>query len=207
MPGNHVKTLTSASRLLKEYGFGKRHYHVNQMKLRGNPDLGKPVELMTTAEKAYHAKQEPNMAANELDGTIFVKAEWEGFGEQMPPARSETLICSAQNEKNRRQFSKTEQHQMLKEQKPLDVNDPRNELLLKEEQAQSLEKESKLKSRIITISVISLILIALTLLFLALNRRKLNQSRIRLEELDKVNKQIFSVIAHDFKEPIINFNF
>ena len=132
VPGNHVKTLTSASRLLKEYGFGKRKYHVNQMKLRGNPDLGKPLELMTPAEKAYHTKQEPNMAANELDGTIFVKAEWEGFGEQMPPARSETLICSAQNEKNRRQFSKTEQHQMLKEQKPLDVNDPRNELLLKE---------------------------------------------------------------------------
>jgi len=72
------------------------------------------------------------MAKNDLDGTVFVKAEWEGFGEQMPPARSETLICSAQNEKNRRHFSKMEQHQMLKEQKPLDVNDPRNELLLKE---------------------------------------------------------------------------
>ena len=102
------------------------------MKLKGNPDLGKDEKLMTAAEKAYRTREEPKMLANELDGTIFVKAEWEGFGDQMPPARSETLICSAQNEKNRRHFSKTEQHQMLKEQKPLDVNDPRNELLLKE---------------------------------------------------------------------------
>jgi hypothetical protein len=132
VPGNHVKSLTSASRLLKEYEFGKRKHHIKQMSLRGNPDLGKDVKLMTPAEKAYYDKQEPAMAANELDGTIFVKAEWEGFGEQMPPARSETLICSAGNEKNRRHFSKAEQHQMLKDQKALDVNDPRNELLLKE---------------------------------------------------------------------------
>lgn len=33
------------------------------------------------------------MAKNDLDGTIFVKAEWDGFGEQMPPARSEAFIC------------------------------------------------------------------------------------------------------------------
>lgn len=50
---------------------------------------------MTATEKAYYERQEPIMAKNDLDGTIFVKAEWEGFGEQMPPARSETLICSA----------------------------------------------------------------------------------------------------------------
>lgn len=65
------------------------------MKLKGNPDLGKDVEIMTATEKAYYQRQEPIMAKNDLDGTIFVKAEWEGFGEQMPPARSETLICSA----------------------------------------------------------------------------------------------------------------
>jgi hypothetical protein len=47
VPGNHVKSLTSASRLIKEYSFGKRNYYINQMKLKGNPDLGKEEHLMT----------------------------------------------------------------------------------------------------------------------------------------------------------------
>jgi len=51
-----VKSLTSASRLLKEYEFGKRKFHINQMKLKGNPDLGKDVKLMTATEKAYHER-------------------------------------------------------------------------------------------------------------------------------------------------------
>ncbi len=81
-----------------------------------------------------------------------------------------------------------------------------SEIDLNKEKAESLEKESLLKSNIIYLAIGSALLIALALVFLYINRRKLNKNKLRLEELDKVNKQIFSVIAHDFKEPIINFN-
>ena len=67
----------------------------------------------------------------ELDGTLFVKAEWEGFGEQMPPARSETIMTKAQGEKNRNYYTKQEQYNLLQESSRLDQNDPRNELVIK----------------------------------------------------------------------------
>jgi len=28
----------------------------------------------------------------DVDGSIFIKAEWKGEGENMPPAKSETLL-------------------------------------------------------------------------------------------------------------------
>lgn len=62
---------------------------------------------------------------------MFVKAEWHGYGDQMPPARSETLFTHNQIEKNRNYFTKDEEYELLKQQKPIDVNDPRNELIIK----------------------------------------------------------------------------
>jgi len=69
--------------------------------------------------------------AMDLDGTILVRAEWEGFGEQMPPARSETLFQMNAQEKNRIIYSGQEQINLLQEQRAIDVNDPRYEDLLK----------------------------------------------------------------------------
>ena len=62
------------------------------MKLNGKPDLTKDEKYMTPEEKAFKDKQEPYLMKNDLDGNIFVKAEWDGFGEQMPPARSTAFI-------------------------------------------------------------------------------------------------------------------
>ena len=53
------------------------------------------------------------MKAMDLDGTILVRAEWEGYGEQMPPARSETLFQMNAQEKNRITYSAQEQINLL----------------------------------------------------------------------------------------------
>lgn len=95
VPGNHVKSLTSASRLIKEYDFSRRSMYIKDMLQRGNPDLGKDPDLMDENEKKYYEKHNPQIKKMELDGTLFVKAEWEGFGEYMPPARSETIMTKA----------------------------------------------------------------------------------------------------------------
>ena len=42
----------------------------------------------------------------DTSGIVFVKAEWEGYGNQMPPARAETLLEMKQNEKNRYFYTK-----------------------------------------------------------------------------------------------------
>ena len=37
----------------------------------------------------------------DIDGSVFVKAEWDGYGDQMPPARSESIFSVDKKEKNR----------------------------------------------------------------------------------------------------------
>jgi hypothetical protein len=52
IPGSHVKSLTSASRLIKEYEFSKRQLYIEQQAARGI-DLMKDQTDMTDQEKAY----------------------------------------------------------------------------------------------------------------------------------------------------------
>ena len=106
------------------------NYFIEQRKKRGI-DLTKDLALMTKEEKSCFDAQLPEIKKINVEGSIFVKAEWEGFGDQMPPAKSETLFQLNQIEKNRNYYTKQEQFTMLQEQKPLDVNDPRNELIIK----------------------------------------------------------------------------
>ena len=49
----------------------------------------------------------------------------------MPPARSETLFQNMNTGKNRNTLVRADYNKLLREQKPIDVNDPRNEELLK----------------------------------------------------------------------------
>jgi len=88
-------------------------------------------ESLYQYEEKLADKGRAKVEKENTEGTIFVKAEWEGYGDQLPPAKSETLFSLAQAEKNRNFFSKQEQFTMLQEQRPLDVNDPRNELIIK----------------------------------------------------------------------------
>lgn len=126
IPGRHVKTLTSASRLIKEYQFSNRQHYIDLKRHQGL-DLEKDAALMSDLEKRESAK----LGNLKTEGIIFVKAEWEGLGDQLPPARSETLFSLNEVEKNRYYYTKHEQHSILQEQKPIDLNDPRNEVLIK----------------------------------------------------------------------------
>lgn len=91
MPGGHVKALTSTSRLIKEYEFSKRSHYIDDQANYGDflltkdPGEGHPDKAQYDAEMA-------RLEDKDLDGTVYVKAEWHGFGESMPPARTETLF-------------------------------------------------------------------------------------------------------------------
>ena len=94
-------------------------------------DLRKDQNEMDDVEKKSLKNEVEKMEKMDIDGSIFVKAEWDGFGEQMPPARSESIFTNNQNDKNRNYYTKQEQHTIFQEQRPLDVNDPRNEDIIK----------------------------------------------------------------------------
>lgn len=68
---------------------------------------------MTADEKSALKRDIPRIEKVNVEGQLFVKAEWEGFGDQMPPAKSETLFQLNQVEKNRNYFTKQEQFSML----------------------------------------------------------------------------------------------
>lgn len=62
---------------------------------------------------ARGAKEIEKMEKTDIDGSIFIKAEWDGYGEQMPPARSESIFNNQNTDKNRNHFTKQEQHTMF----------------------------------------------------------------------------------------------
>ena len=86
---------------------------------------------MTKEEKDHLKKEVEKMEKMDLDGSMFVKAEWDGYGDQMPPVRSESIFAMNKGEKNRNYYTKEEQHTIFKEQRPIDVNDPRNEEIIR----------------------------------------------------------------------------
>ena len=61
----------------------------------------------------------------------------------------------------------------------------------------------------IFLMVVTALLIFVTVLIVQLVRgnKKLKKRELELAELDKLNKEIFVIISHDFKEPLIGFNF
>jgi len=80
IPGTHVKTLTSASRLIKEYTFSRKNYFIKERK-RGGMNLDKDINIMTNEELTSYKRDIPKIEAVNIEGVIFIKAEWEGFGD------------------------------------------------------------------------------------------------------------------------------
>ena len=64
-------------------------------------------------------------------GEMFIKAEWKGSGPKMPPIRSENLFKKPMVHKNRKKYSQGEELMMLLRQLYIDVNDPRNQHIIK----------------------------------------------------------------------------
>lgn len=81
-----------------------------------------------------------------------------------------------------------------------------NVLRVKQLEIEAVEKREKIILKASVIGIILLLLLSFLLFLLFQNRQKLSKNEQRLKKLDKLNKQIFSTISHDFKEPIINFN-
>lgn len=68
---------------------------------------------------------------NDILGEIFIKAEWKGNGPKMPPIRSENLFKKPVIVKNRKKYSQEQEYMMLLKQLYIDVNDPRNQQIIK----------------------------------------------------------------------------
>ena len=109
VPGGHVKSLTSASRLIKEYEFSYRQHVIDERSTRGDYLMTKDEDTLLDDEKTKFKQACDDFDESDIDGSVFIKAEWEGFGEYMPPARSETLFQLDTLKKNRFECSKAEQ--------------------------------------------------------------------------------------------------
>jgi hypothetical protein len=60
-----------------------------------------------------------------------VKTEWKGEGPDMPPMRQENVFRQSAPSKNRKNYTSDEQQRMLLRQLYIDVNDPRNESIIR----------------------------------------------------------------------------
>ena len=67
----------------------------------------------------------------DIHGYIYLKAEWQGGGPEMPPMRVENIFKHAGVQKCRKSYTPEEQEKMLLRELYIDVNDPRNEMIIK----------------------------------------------------------------------------
>lgn len=56
---------------------------------------------MTDEQKEKEEKQRLAEEANDINGEVFVKAEWKNYGPHMPPIKSENLFKKPKSAKNR----------------------------------------------------------------------------------------------------------
>jgi len=131
VPGSHVKALTSAATLIKDLSFSKNSFEKRKLARR----LAKERAAMSEDQRIEERKREQieDAKAKETDtsGVIYVKTEWKGEGPDMPPMRQENVFRQAQPQKNRKYYNENEQTKMLLRQLYIDVNDPRNEAIIK----------------------------------------------------------------------------
>lgn len=56
-------------------------------------------------EQQKKERQELMKKNNDIEGEVFIKAEWKGSGPKMPPIRSENLFKKPMVHKNRKQYT------------------------------------------------------------------------------------------------------
>lgn len=79
------------------------------------------------AEKKKH----DDAVKHDINGRVYVKAVWQGHGPKMPPIKSENLFKVSKAAKNRRVYTADEEYKILLKELYIDVNDPRNEKIIK----------------------------------------------------------------------------
>lgn len=134
VPGQHVKTLTCASQLIQEIDFSRLAHSQRKAPKKQEEWLSKPEGDLTEKEKqAIEASKRKDEEAvkSDVKGKIFVKAVWQGNGPKMPPIKSENLFKNMKPHKNRNQYTEDEETRILLKKLYIDVNDPRNERVIK----------------------------------------------------------------------------
>ena len=131
VPGSHVKALTSAATLIKDLSFSKVSFEKRRNARKVAKDRAIMTEEQKTEDKKRRGLEEVKARETDTSGMIYVKTEWKGDGPDMPPMRQENVFRQSAPQKNRKQYTQDEQKRMILRQLYIDVNDPRNESIIR----------------------------------------------------------------------------
>ena len=131
VPGSHVKALTSAATLIKDLSFSKVSFEKRRNARKVAKDRAVMTEEQKTEDKKRRGLEEVKARETDTSGMIYVKTEWKGDGPDMPPMRQENVFRQSAPQKNRKQYTQDEQKRMILRQLYIDVNDPRNESIIR----------------------------------------------------------------------------
>lgn len=92
VPGQHVRTLTSASAILQQLYFD-HHVYLNH----ASKDSEIKLEELTEEVKKEREKKE----RKNVRGDLVVKVQWQGSGAKLPPLKHENLFKKPKAPKNR----------------------------------------------------------------------------------------------------------
>ena len=139
VPGMNVRTITSTSTLIRQLQFPARGGSGGGGK--GNPQgdssQGNPSPNPDPQPDAPGTLPPPTTAGTakpllEYTGSLFVKAEWVGFGDRLPPLK---IVANKEgpdpNFHPEEELTEELKYEILHKDQYFDVNDPRNELKLK----------------------------------------------------------------------------
>jgi hypothetical protein len=126
VPGQHVKTLTCASSLIQKLSFSKAkaqlkaknieiHEHEDYFFLGQREEELSKLGSQRTPEEQNELKRVRDLKwalKSDISGEIFLKAEWQKFGPEMPPIKSQNLFRKPKQAKNRRDKFDSQHHQL-----------------------------------------------------------------------------------------------
>lgn len=110
VPGYFVKALTSASSLVKEISFSKFKFDQKRLQRRYQKDIQTSTSAAALSDAQRKKKDiaekkikdnEELARRNDINGVMYLKAEWKGEGPDMPPIRSENMFKQRKAEKVR----------------------------------------------------------------------------------------------------------
>ena len=142
-----MRSITSSSSLIKVLPFSSEHKSTLDASKAEDADKiesarkGKePVEeekqgassedRLNKPEEEKKAEGVKELGKNIVKGVIIAKAEWKGTGPRMPPSKLENFLEKIE-EIPEEQITESLKYSVLHERTKFDVNDPRNELMVR----------------------------------------------------------------------------
>lgn len=136
VPGEHVKALTCAAGLVQQLKFSERDYK-QRLAGRKSAPLHDENEMTDADKERLPPKEKEELEKKkakeqeDIKGELYVKVEWKGYGPKMPPVKSENLFKKPKVHKNRNTYTPQQEQDILLKQLYIDVNDPRNQRIIK----------------------------------------------------------------------------